>query len=866
MRTRKTTPGTFPSYRPFALAAFFTILAVALVGPVFSGHAISVQGKKNSAELPQTSLSRVPRDLKSSSAFIRSSSILDPVSETIETFASDCSTPQSSFSLGDTVCVKVTNAPVGGTLVLRRFSWAVRSLATVRAVDITSSTQTDSFTLPSTALSAVNGETIDNRGVWRIATIDSESSVQTATTFTVHDPATPSVDLEVGQGSPETAAGVAADSDVDFIATLTNNGPDTADGVTLVNSTPNDSVFVSVTQASGPSFDCSTSGGTTTCTAAQGFPQDASATFILKYHVNPGTPVDTNISNEVTVTSTTTELETNNNDSILDVAVTAQGTATSCILVCPDDITTNANTTVNGQRGRFVTYAPPASTGDCGTITSSPASGSFFPVGSTTVTATSETNNGGCSFTVTVVDNGGPEITCPADKQADADSNCQATVNVGTATATGDNVTIFATRSDGKPMYTCDANGTNCVRRSSDDPFSAGITYITWTAYSHDVPGPYASADDEEMHRTGSSSCTQTVTVTDVTPPTITATNQTVSADANCQAAIPDYSNSATDNCACASSDTSDVCQNRDRIVVTQDVAAGTLVSLGSYTIHLTATDEANNTSTKDVVFTVVDTTAPTFTFVPPAVVAYTGAGATTCDTVISNATLGAATASDNCGPVTITRSPSGNTFAVGTTTITWTATDGATNSSTATQNVTVIDNTPPVISCPANITLEPTCPSGAIATFANATASDNCGVQSVLRTAGPASGSVFPIGTTTVTFTATDIHGNQASCSFTVRVKTAAQTVQDMIAAVSALQPPLTGTQVQGLNAKLQAALDAINQGKTSVACNKLSDFISQVTAFINNGTLTSAQGTPLITSANHVRNTIGCTNNPCT
>ena len=86
------------------------------------------------------------------------------------------------------------------------------------------------------------------------------------------------------------------------------------------------------------------------------------------------------------------------------------------------------------------------------------------------------------------------------------------------------------------------------------------------------------------------------------------------------------------------------------------------------------------------------------------------------------------------------------------------------------------------------------------------------------------------------------------------------------MIAAVSALQPPLSGTQVQGLNAKPQAALDAINQGKTNVACNKLGDFISQVTAFINNGTLTSAQGTPLINSANHVRNTIGCTNNPCT
>src|SRR5437899_469072 len=322
--------------------------------------------------------------------------------ETIETFAADCSTPTSSFSLGDTVCVKVTDAPVGGSLVLRRFSWAVRSLATVRSVDITNSTQTDSFTLPSTAFSTVNGETVDNRGVWKIATVDSEFSVHTAATFTVHDPATPSADLEIGQGSPQTAGGVSADSDVDFIAAVANNGPDTADAVTLVNLTPNDSTFVSVTQASGPSFNCSTSGGTTTCTAAEGFPKDATATFILKYHVNPGTSVGTNISNEVTVTSTTTELETNNNDSVFSVAVSVEGTPATCVLVCPDDITTNANTTEGVQRGKHVTYPSPATSGDCGTITTTPASGSFFPVGTTTVTATSEDNNGSCSFTVTV--------------------------------------------------------------------------------------------------------------------------------------------------------------------------------------------------------------------------------------------------------------------------------------------------------------------------------------------------------------------------------------------------------------------------------------------------------------------------------
>jgi hypothetical protein len=90
-------------------------------------------------------------------------------------------------------------------------------------------------------------------------------------------------------------------------------------------------------------------------------------------------------------------------------------------------------------------------------------------------------------------------------------------------------------------------------------------------------------------------------------------------------------------------------------------------------------------------------------------------------------------------------------------------------------------------------------------------------------------------------------------------------EVIQDLITRVQALQPPLTGQQSQGLVSKLQAALDAINDNKISVACNKLGDFISQVTGFINNGTLTSAQGQPLINSAARVRNTLGCTNLGC-
>jgi HYR domain len=174
---------------------------------------------------------------------------------------------------------------------------------------------------------------------------------------------------------------------------------------------------------------------------------------------------------------------------------------------------------------------------------------------------------------------------------------------------------------------------------------------------------------------------------------------------------------------------------------------------------------------------------------------------------------------------------------------------------------VTVNDTQPPAIACPANIVKEPTCPAGAKATYAPVV-SDNCpGVGFVCS---PASGSTFPIGTTTVTCTATDTSGNSAACSFTVRVKTPQEVIQDLINRVQAL-PGLTGQQSQGLVSKLNAALDAVNDNKINVACNKLNDFITQVQAYINNGTLTSGQGQPLINSAANVRNYLGCTNLPC-
>src|SRR5205823_5184231 len=153
-----------------------------------------------------------------------------------------------------------------------------------------------------------------------------------------------------------------------------------------------------------------------------------------------------------------------------------------------------------------------------------------------------------------------------------------------------------------------------------------------------------------------------------------------------------------------------------------------------------------------------------------------TGPGATSCGAFVGDATLGTATASDNCPGVTVMRMgvPAGNNFPVGTTTITYTATDRSGNTASDTQDVTVIDNTVPVVTPPANVTAytgagATSCSTVVSdATIGTASATDNCpGVGAISRTGVP-SGNVFPVGTTTINYSVTDAHGNTGTATQT--------------------------------------------------------------------------------------------------
>jgi uncharacterized repeat protein (TIGR01451 family) len=690
-------------------------------------------------------------------------------------YKSDCVTPESHFTAGDTVCVKDSNYQS----TTRAIYWVNPDGAVVQTDPISSSA--DSST-----------RVVNQPGTWKIYLVGFDQEARDVASFTVSDPARTTFDLWVFKNS---SGDFSSNAVVTYQVIAQNPGPDDATGVTLTEQTPNDSSAVSFSQDSGPAFTCTPGPGNTVCTIAT-LPAGSTATFSFFYQINAvsdGTVIGSSVTIEDSTTGSSSPSELHPEDNVWTTSNVVQGavSAGTCSIGCPENVTKEADTTQGSDSGAIVHFSTPSGNGECGAVTVDHCNDCFFPVGTTTVTATS--GDASCVFNVIVTPPAGnAAISCPGDHTANADNNCQAHIAIGTPTATGDNVTVSGVRSDGQPLYNCDCYPVNpsdpgveceitgaCSRRT-DAPFSAGVTTILWTAYSHDVAGPYPDPQTEEAHRTGSASCVQTFTVNDVTPPVITASNTSASADANCQAAIPDYSTLATvtDNCACASSDTSQLCNTRTDITLVQSPLPGTLVGLGPHTITLSANDGssnnggAGNTTTVQVTFTVNDTTPPTFTFVPPAVSATTGPGATTCDTVISDATIGTATATDNCGSVTITRSPSGNTFPVGTTTITWTATDGHSNSSTATQTITVVDNTPPVISCPSNVVaylpLHTSATSMAV-NYPAATATDNCAVANIGYTAAP--GSVFPVGTTSVTATATDVNGNTASCTFTVTV-----------------------------------------------------------------------------------------------
>ncbi len=441
-----------------------------------------------------------------------------------------------------------------------------------------------------------------------------------------------------------------------------------------------------------------------------------------------------------------------------------------CTITCPSNVTVSASA---GQCGAVVTYPPATTSGLCGPITYSRPSGSFFPVGTTTVTVSAAAGPT-CTFTVTVVDNVPPVITCPANITVPNGAGiCGAVVNYSTPTVTDNcplpgqyNLSQSVTRNIVAIQIGCQSGGlttANSWWRAYDLaplalPAPLTINSVTFgiervTAASGSIPLTirlYTSAGAfpagartliATQAFTATNAMTNTIqTVAISTPPTV-PTNAIVAVEVF----APD-----------------------GRAPVNHTFFIGSNAGGQTGPSYIEAPDCGANVPTNlatlgfpnDHIILDISGTVPV---VPPVVQQTAGL-------------------------------PSGSTFPVGTTTNTFTATDAAGNTATCSFTVTVNDTEQPTITCPGSV-VRNTDPGVCYSTYTppQPTFADNCSVTRLTwvmtgATTGssPATGINYVpstnfgltgttgVGVTTITYTAADAAGNTRTCSFTVTVNDA--------------------------------------------------------------------------------------------
>ena len=275
-------------------------------------------------------------------------------------------------------------------------------------------------------------------------------------------------------------------------------------------------------------------------------------------------------------------------------------------------------------------------------ITQSPAAGTVLGLGTTTITLTATDASGNtatCTVGQTVVDNTDPVISCPGNQIVDADASCQGSLMDYTALASAsDNcsstivtqspvagtlinigvtaVTLTVTDGAGNseqctfdvelidntiPTVVCqnviaylDGSGNATITAADIDGGSTdNCSGLTLTASQLTFTCADLGANDVTLTGTdsnnNSSDCIAVVTVMDTISPVVNClSDQTELATIACQFTLPDYTTAATvfatDNCTSTPT-------------ITQAPVAGTLMSLGTSVVTLTAVDGNGNSS-----------------------------------------------------------------------------------------------------------------------------------------------------------------------------------------------------------------------------------------------------------------------------
>lgn len=404
------------------------------------------------------------------------------------------------------------------------------------------------------------------------------------------------------------------------------------------------------------------------------------------------------------------------------------------IINCPGNIVVQAPT---NQCDAVVNYSTPTKSSTCfpGDISlirlNGLASGLPFPIGNNTVEYRATSFFGytsTCSFTVTVL----PSLQCPRDTTINTDPNsCTAAFN-----------------------YTLPGSVCGSIDVSQTDGFISGTALGV---------GPTVNSFTFTDENNNTSSCSFTVTVVNTNPPKINCpahVNVNVN-PVNCGATNVTY-NIPYVTSACNSMYTT------SRIT---GLASGVNYPLGNTLNTYTVIDDQGRKDTCSFTVTVKDNIAPILICLSNVV--YLDPGQ--CTKIIN---YSLPSASDRCSAVTLTRTSgqaSGSVFSQGDHAITYKAVDLAGNSSSCTFYVVVVDDQPPTITCPPNITVNGSYNSngncGSIVTFNLPVGSDNCTGSLIQRIDGPGSGAFFTPGKDTVVYKITDPTGLFSTCSVIVTV-----------------------------------------------------------------------------------------------
>ncbi|XP_033096231.1 hyalin-like, partial [Anneissia japonica] len=478
------------------------------------------------------------------------------------------------------------------------------------------------------------------------------------------------------------------------------------------------------------------------------------------------------------------------------------------VLECPP----NQNLTADSNCMATTTWMPPNVTDNSGD-TSIPecdyVNGSTFSDYITIVTcnATDDYDNtGNCNFTINVIDETVPNVTCPVDievctdlgtdsvnatwEPANATDNCCSDVNITANYTSGEPLSLgvytveyTATDCNGNVGYCkftvevkdCEPPDLECppsqnvtgdenclanvtwtapnVTDNSGDSFTPVCDYISGSTFV-DVSTVVTCNATDYYDNTGN--CTFTITIYDDEDPVINcpADIEVCAETGSIATSVTWELINATDNCC-------------DNVNITSDYASGDEFEIGENVVTYIATDCSDNSVLCNFTLVVIDCEAPVLN-------CSQDVEFDADDNCTSDVTWTEVTATDNYdSDVTVFCNPTEGIFPLDNYTVTCNATDMAGNTGNCSFNVYIFDVTSPDVICPDDITVDTDeGVNTAGVSWTSAIATDNCCEDAIIESYNVTNGTEFSIGVTEVLFTAIDCNGNQNECVFFIDVE----------------------------------------------------------------------------------------------